>query len=175
MTPAPIRGRCSALAPGVWLGLLGLMMVTSAAHAGCSVSSSGLAFGAYQPLTFPGKLTSSDVVSTAVVSIACTGITLGGSYSLSLGPSTVGTGDRISTRYLANSTGGDLMRFNVYTNATYASVWGDGNIGSLIGGNIATGNSSQTQTVYGKIPAGQNTLKAGSFNGSLTMTLTYNP
>jgi spore coat protein U-like protein len=37
------------------------------------------------------------------------------------------------------------------------------------------GDSNQSQPVYGKIPAGQNTLRAGSFSDSLTMTLTYNP
>lgn len=154
---------------------LGLLAVAGLAHAGCSVSSSGLAFGTYQPLTFTGKLTSADVTSHASISIVCTGVVTGGGYTIALGPSTAGTGDRISTRYLANSNGGDNMRFNVYTNATYTTVWGDGNVGGLLGGSIPAGDSNQSHAVYGKIPAGQNTLKAGSFTGSVTVTLTYNP
>lgn len=155
--------------------LLSLLAVAGHAHAGCSVSSSGLAFGAYQPLTFAGTLTSTDVTSNGSISVVCTGIVTGGGYTLALGPSTAGTGDRISTRYLANSNGGGDMRFNVYTNATYTTAWGDGNVGGLIGGSIAAGDSNQAHAIYGKIPAGQNTLKAGSFTGSLTVTLTYNP
>ena len=145
------------------------------AQAGCSVSSSGLAFGTYQPLTFAGKLASSAATSTASVSVVCTGISSASGYSIALGPSTIGSGDRISTRYLGNSLGGDDMAFNIDTNASYSTVWGNGWIGSLVGGSMPAGDSNQSQAVYGKIPASQHTLRAGSFSGALTLTLTYNP
>ena len=155
--------------------LLALAAAGQARAGGCTVSSSGLAFGAYQPLTFAGKLTSAAVTSNASISVVCTGIVSGGAYTIALGPSTVGSGDRISTRYLGNSNGGDDMSFNIYTNASYSTFWGNGTTGGLVGGTIPTGDSNQSQPVYGKIPAGQNTLRAGSFSGSMTMTLTYNP
>lgn len=156
--------------------LLWLLAAAGPAQAGsCTVSSSGMAFGAYQPLTFAGKLTSVDVTSNASISVVCTGIASGGAYSIALGPSTTGSGDRISTRYLGNSNGGDDMSFNIYTSASYLTVWGNGTTGGLVGGSIPVGDSNQSQPVYGRIPAGQNTLKAGSFSDSLTMTLTYNP
>lgn len=156
--------------------LLLLLATAGPAQAGsCTVSSTGLAFGAYQPLTFAGKLTSLAVTSNASISVVCTGITSSGSYSIALGPSTTGGGDRISTRYLSNSNGGDNMVFNIYTNASYSTFWGNGTTGGLVGGSIPAGDSNQSQPVYGRIPAGQNTLKAGSFSDSLTMTLTYNP
>lgn len=144
------------------------------AHAGsCTVSSPGLAFGIYQPLTFTGKLLSADKTSDASVSVACSGLAEGGSYSIALGPGTAG--NSIIPRYLANSNGGDPMAYNVYRDAAYTSVWGDGFTGSLITGSLPVGDSSQSHTVFGRIPAGQNTLKAGSFSGALTITLTYNP
>lgn len=156
--------------------LLWLLAIAGTAHAGsCTVSSSGLVFGAYQPLTFAGKLTSSAVTSNASISVVCTGITSGGAYSIALGPSTTGSGDRISMRYLSNNLGGDDMVFNIYTNASYSTLWGNGTTGGVVGGSIPAGDSNQTQSVYGRIPAGQYTLKAGSFTDSLTMTLTYNP
>lgn len=155
--------------------LLLTLAAVGPAQAGCSVSSSGLAFGAYQPLTFAGKLYSADVTSVADVAVVCTGIATGGSYSIALGSSTVGGGDGISTRYLSNASGGDLMRFNIHTDPTYTRVWGNGTTGSLIGGSIPVGDSNQSQSVYGKIPASQHTLRAGSFAATLTMTLTYNP
>jgi spore coat protein U-like protein len=67
------------------------------------------------------------------------------------------------------------MSYNIYTDATYATVWGNGTVGSLISGSIPAGDSSQAKTVYGRIPAGQNSLKAGVYSDSLTVTLTYNP
>lgn len=148
------------------------------AGAVCTVSSSGVSFGAYQPLTFPGKLTSTDALSTGTVSINCSAVVTVGSYTLALGPSVAGTGDRISTRFLANSNGGADMAFNLYTDANRSVVWGNGTTGSVFSGILPIiGAISQIQnvTVYGKIPANQNTLRAGSFSGSMTMTLTYNP
>lgn len=153
-----------------------LLCATGPATAGCTVSSSGMAFGAYQPLNVPGQLTSTPVRSDASVSVVCTNIASGGRYTIALGPSAAGSGNRVSTRYLRNSNGGSDMAFNIYTDATHTTPWGDGmGMGSAIGGSIAMGNSSQSLPVYGLIPAGQNTLKAGSFAGALTMTLSYTP
>ena len=144
----------------------------------CSVSSTGMAFGIYQPLTFAGKLTSVDKTSTANVSVVCTGLLATGGYTISLGPSTYGTGNLISTRYLNNATnGGANMAYNIFTEGTYTTIWGNGTTGSLVTGTSALiiGTSTNNHTVYGKVLAGQNTLKAGSFSDSLAMTLTYNP
>ena len=158
--------------------LSGILAASGAVHAGCTLSSSGLAFGAYQPLTVAGVVTSADNKSDASLSIVCSNLLTLGSYTLALGPSTAGTGNRISNRYLANASGGPDMLFNVYTTPTYTTVWGDGNTGSLISGVlpiISVGSLTQVVTVYGKVPGGQNTLRVGTFSGSLLMTLTYNP
>lgn len=149
----------------------------SAIAGSCSVSSSGLAFGSYQPLIFAGKLTSADVLSTATISISCAGISLGGSYTISLGPTSAG-GSSSNPRRLSNSNGGDAMQFNVYTDATRQTVWGDGATGAQFAGTIAInlfGTQTFSHTAYGKIPGSQNTLNAGSFSATPTMTLIYNP
>lgn len=154
------------------------LLTAGQAWAGCNVSSSGLSFGPYQPLTFPGHFTSVDAVSTGTVSITCSNMVALASYTLALGASADGAGDRISTRYLANSSGGPNMAFNIYTDATRSVVWGNGSTGAVISGSlplITLGSQTQNVTVYGKIPAGQNTLKAGTYSGPLTITLTYNP
>lgn len=145
------------------------------AHAGCTISSSGLAFGAYPTLGFAGQLGSADVTSTATISVACQGMPASSSYTLALGPSAAGSGNRISTRYLANARGGDPMAFNLFTDANRTVVWGDGVTGALIRGTLDAGGSHSSVAVYGKIPAGQSTLRAGSFQGSMTLTLTYSP
>ena len=144
----------------------------------CTVSSTGMSFGAYQPLTVAGNLTSVDKTSTADVKVVCTGILAQGGYTISLGQSMYGTGNLISMRYLSNTTnGGAYMAYNIFTKSTYTTIWGNGTTGSLVTGTSALvpGTSTNNHTVYGKVPAGQNTLKAGSFSDALTMTLTYSP
>jgi spore coat protein U-like protein len=159
-----------------WRGCLVLLgwLATAAAQAGsCTVSSSGLAFGNYQPLNFAGKLASADRTSDATISVVCTGIVDGGSYSIALGPSPAG--NSMSPRYLANSNGGPSIAFNIYRDAAYSSIWGDGVGGAMLTGTLPAGASNQSHTVFGKIPAAQNTLWPGNFSGTLGMTLTYNP
>lgn len=155
--------------------LVGMLTLFAASvQAGtCTVSSSGMAFGVYQPLTFSGKLQSADDTSTATVSISCTSLLAGGSFTIALGPSAVG--NSFNPRYLANANGGANMNYNIYTDAAYTNVWADGTSGALITGSLPVGSSNQSYTVFGRVPAGQSTLGAGSFSGSLTMTLTYNP
>jgi spore coat protein U-like protein len=155
------------------LTLLGVFTAASARAGACTVSSSGLAFGNYQPLTFAGKLLSADKASDATISVVCTGISTGGSYSIALGPSLVG--NSMNPRYMANGNGGPHMVFNVYRDATYSTIWGDGITGAMLAGTLPLGDSSQTHTVFGKIPAAQNTLRPGSFSGVLGVSLTYNP
>lgn len=158
-----------------------LWTITTAAQAllaTCTVSTTPLVFGVYQPVTFAGKISSADKTSMAAITVDCSGLLQLGSYTLSLGAGNYGPGDRISTRYMNNSTqSSDNMAFNVYTDATYATVWGNGVIGSLINGSapLILGQNSQTHTAYGKIPAGQSNMKAGNYADTLNITLTYNP
>jgi spore coat protein U-like protein len=155
---------CAALLPAI------------AQAGGCTVSSNGLAFGRYEPLTFESKLLSLPVTSDATVSVSCTGIVTGGGYTITLGPSMTGAGDRISTRYMNNAVANADMAFNVYVDAARTLVWGDGiTAGSTLAGSISPGNSNLSHSVYGRIPAGQNTLAPGSYSSTLTMTITYSP
>lgn len=174
MTATTRQRRRARRAAGVCLMMLAA--AGAARAAGCSVSTAGLAFGPYQPLSFAGKLSSAAVASDAAVNIACTGIASGGAYTIALGPSLAGGGDRIGTRYLSNPAGGPDMAFNVYLDPAWSTVWGDGvSAGAVLNGVIPPGDSNRAHTVYGRIPGGQNTLKAGAFSGALTITLSYTP
>lgn len=147
---------------------------SSTALAGsCSVSSTGMAFGAYEPLTFAGKLLSADRTSMATVSLACTAIGAGGSYSIALGPSP--QDNATFPRYLSHDAGGPSMAFNIYLDAGYSVVWADAFTGSVLSGSIPAGDSSRNHTVFGRVPGGQNQLRAGSYSTTLTMTVTFNP
>lgn len=158
--------------------LVTAVLATGPAWAACTVSSTGMSFGAYQPLTFSGAMVSTDALSTGDIAITCSAQPAPVGFKLSLGPSTAGAGDRISMRYLENSNGGEHMAFNIYTDPGRTAVWGNDITGTLISGAIpivTSGSHTQTVTVYGKIPARQNSLKSGTFTGTMTMTMTYIP
>jgi spore coat protein U-like protein len=151
---------------------------TAQALLSCSVSNTSLNFGTYQSLTMAGKVTSVDVTSQADFTVECNGLLSLSGYKLALGPSSNGSGDKITTRYLPNITnGGDYMAFNVYTDSNRQTVWGDNTAGTMFTGNFALLlclPCTVTKRVYGKIPAGQYTLKPGIFRDILTITLFYN-
>jgi spore coat protein U-like protein len=154
-------------------GALWALLGAGCAVAGCTVSSSGLSFGGYQPLTFGSELRSSESIGVTTVTLACTGIATSASYSMALGPSP--TGNSISPRYLANAGGGPPMAFNVYQDPAYTTVWGDGSAGALITGTLPVGDSTRNHSAYGRVPPGQNTLARGTFSATLVITLTYSP
>ena len=153
--------------------LLPLLVATGSWAGACSVSASPMAFGRYQPLTFAGRLVSADRTADAAVSVVCTAISGGGSYTITLGPTA--PGNSVVPRHLAHAGGGPGMAFNVYLDGAYTSVWGDGFTGAVISGSIPVGDSTHSHTVFGKIPAGQSTLRAGSYSGAITMTISYQP
>ena len=68
------------------------------------------------------------------------------------------------------------MAFNIYIDAARSIVWTE-MTGQLLAGTvpITVGSVTQDLPIYGKISGGQNTSKAGSFSGVLTMTMTYSP
>lgn len=158
----------------VFMGLL-IACATGEAAAGCSVSTTGMSFGLYQPLTFAGKLTSQPVTSNTTLRLSCRGIVTGGGYTIGLGPSSAGSGDRINTRYLANASGGEPIAFNIYQDPNHLTLWGDGVTGAVLSGTILAGDSNPEHVVYGTIPSGQNSLRAGSYSDTLVVTLTYMP
>jgi spore coat protein U-like protein len=69
--------------------------------------------------------------------------------------------------------GGESLNYNLYTDATYSSIWGSGSSGtsSVSTTNSGSGTSSPI-VIYGKIPAGQD-ASAGTYSDVITMTITF--
>lgn len=135
------------------------MLWSSKASALCSVNNSSLAFGSSNPLT------DNTVDSTATITVTCL-LSLS-SYTIALSPGGSGT---YSQRRMAN--GGNTLYYNLYTDAGYSQIWGNGTGGSVIvnGGPKLLG--SRNHTVYGRIPLStQRSAMVGSY--SITMTITY--
>jgi len=135
----------------------------------CTVASTVQAFGAYNTLTaLPG---------TSTVTVTCTHSTAAAhtfpyTIALSSGPGTY------ALRQMAGS--GDILTYNLYTNAAHTTVWGDGSgVTNTVSGSIVVASGAgrsgfQAQTVYGLITAPQN-VRAASYatTSPITVTVTY--
>lgn len=138
--------------------------VTATVNANCSVSAGTLAFGAYTP-------GSGNVPSTSTISVNCTKNT-GFTVALNAGAS---TGATVAAR--AMTSGANLLAYQLYSNNTYSTVWGDGTLGTSTVAGTGTGmGAAQVQylTVYGLIPDAANLAAAvGSYSDTVTVTVTY--
>jgi len=131
-----------------------LSLLCSPGAVSCTVSTSGIAFGSYDPFL------PQHVASVATISVTCEEIT---SYSIALSSG----GGTYEQRVMNN--GLHQLLYNLYTDATLNTVWGDG------AGHSATVSDTQLtamHTVYGLIPARQN-AHVGDYSDTIVITVTY--
>jgi spore coat protein U-like protein len=131
-----------ALAPG------------SRAMAECSINVTDMTFGEYD--VFNSLAT--DITGT--LSVSCDADT---PFQIALG---AGSGS-FTARQMHN--GPDVLIYNLYTDPTRLSIWGDGSPGTSL---LSTSGTGANYTIYGRIPARQN-VRAGSYGDSITVTLTF--
>jgi len=131
----------------------------------CSVSTTNVAFGAYDP-TSP----SADDV-TGNITINCAGLAiLSGSIDIALSP---GVSGAALARQLRQ--GSNQLSYNLYTDNARTIVWGDGTGGtSKVTNSVPLGvlSFSTSTPVYGRIPARQ-WVAAGAYSDSVVITITY--
>lgn len=143
-------------------------MTPQAAHAlleACTVSTAPLVFGNYDPTS------GAAVDSTGTVTVTCTAVTsISVNYTIALG---TGLGGSYSPRQM--TSGVNALPYNLYTNASRSTVWGDGSGGtSLVSDGYTLGLLVVTRdyTAYGRIPGSQN-VAAGAYADTVVVTVTY--
>ena len=128
--------------------------------AGCVVSTSGIAFGSYDPLQ------AAALDSAAELAVRCTAPT---AYGVALG---MGAG-RYDGRLLSGGGRGAGLVYNLFVDASRTTVWGDGSASTaLVSGVAPDGGVSARHAVYGRIPARQN-LPAGTYSDSVGILVSY--
>jgi spore coat protein U-like protein len=130
--------------------------VTVVVQSTCSISAANLAFGTYADLL---------VSSTSTISVTCTNTT---PYNVGLNAGTA-SGATVTTRSMTGP-GSALLAYNLFTNSTHTTNWGN-----TVGTNTeaGTGNGAvQSLTVYGQIPAGQHPTP-GNYTDTIIATITY--
>ncbi len=151
--------------------LLALPQAAAAVCLGCSctVSTTAVAFGSYNPLS------ASPVDSTGNVRVRCT-TTLGLLVTLVVDLSKGSYSTVFSPRRMASGT--NRLDYDLYTSSARGTIWGDGTSG--------TGHIQETVTlsllgavtrdypVYGRIPGSQTTVRPGSYGDTVVVTVSYN-
>lgn len=124
-----------------------------------TVTATALNFGTYNPST-------ADTANmTVTVSCVIGGDTL---------PAFVATLSRGSSPTYTPRTmlsGANTLNYNIYNQAAFTTIWGDGTGGTLTrpyGG----GGGSAAGTGFGQIPAGQY-VNPGAYTDTITVTITY--
>lgn len=137
------------------------LAVSATIASSCSISTTGLSFGAYAS----GAATT----GTATITATCTN---GTGYTILFNEASDGT------------TAGTYRIYSGGTTSTTSSLFLEASFGATSGFtlpitnslNAITGNgngSAQTITLYGNIASGQTTKVSGSFSRNLTLNLVY--
>lgn len=163
----PWRGVRQSLLPAVMLALAALP--AAAATWTCSVSATGPVFGIYNPFaTTPDEENGAVNATCTLLSGNAATVTLTDSFS-------TGSSGNYTNRTLLS--GANVLDYNLYYDAGYTEIRGNGTGGSQTGGatlNLTSANPTQTATgtIYGRIPAGQN-VAPGTYTDTIVVTITF--
>lgn len=135
-----------------------------AAVSSCTVSASGVSFGIYDPTIATATLSSGTIEADCAV----TGATGHNPLTISL---SAGNSGNFGSRTMVSGT--DMLSYNLFIDAAYTQIWGDGTGVSLANTVYVTpGKPSITVTVYGMMPALQGNA-AGNFTDTITVTVAF--
>lgn len=134
----------------------------------CTLSTTNVAFGTYNPLAYGNTDT------TGTVKVDCGGV-VGLLIPFNIAIS-AGSGGSYANRRM--KSGSNWLSYNLYTDASYTTVWGDGSSATqLINANVTLDvlglAPTQNFVVYGRIPGRQLTTVPGVYSDTISVTLTY--
>jgi len=139
-----------------------VVLSASEAHAApaCTISATSVNFGTYN--VFNG----SDVDSTGTVTYRCNG----SAHNVTVGL-TQGASASFNPRQMQK--GAEALTYNLFLDASRATIWGDGTAGTSVhqGGNPPN-NTNINVTVYGRVWAGQD-VSAGAFSDTVTAVINF--
>ena len=142
----------------------------AAAQAGtCTISATGVSFGTY----IPSNASPTDITGTVTVTCSST-INETISYEIALNPG-VNSGSSFSNRRMTN--GATFLSYQLYTNSTRTTVWGDGTGGTStvtdrFRCNRCT-NRKENYTDYGRLPGLQWNAAPGFYGDTITAMVTF--
>jgi spore coat protein U-like protein len=143
--------------------LLFCIFISGEAYAACSVSTTNINFGTYDVFSITPK------DSTGTITVTC-GPPPPPHITISIGPSP--NSGVFIPRKMRSLSGSDYLNYNLFSNASMSSVWGDGTGGTSVVETKTTPGQPGFATIYGRIPAGQD-VSAGTYSETLTVTVLW--
>ena len=135
----------------------------------CTASTTGVAFGIYNPLN------SAPTSSSGGIVVNCTllsGPAVSNAVNVYL---SAGTSGSFAARTM--TSGGSALNYNIYFSPAYQQIWGNGTGGSYFGTatlpmSPGAPSATATGTFYGQIPALQD-VSPGSYADTIVVTVNY--
>lgn len=145
----------------------GTFSVTATVSATCTLGTTNVAFGMYDPSS------GSSTNAAGSIQVTCTS---GTTYSIAIDAgANAGGATAFSNRRMKANTS-DYLGYQLYLDSGRATVWGDGTNGSSLNptsGSFTGDGSQHSYTVYGQVTAG-NYAAPGSYSDAVNVTITYN-
>jgi len=148
---------CPIAAPTVRLSIP--LTVQATVQKNCTINTTDLVFP-------PQGLLTQAVTGNAQVTVRCTN---NNAFSVALNGGSVA--NNVSARKMKHATAADTVGYQLYQDANYATVWGDGVTGGTPLNRTGTG-ANQVFTVYGRVPV-QTTPRPGSYKDTVLVTITF--
>lgn len=139
----------------------GTLPVATLVSANCTLNSAVLSFGNYAPI---GLNKTSPLDSSTSFQIACT---KGANVVISMNNGLYSTNAQSASRAMTDGSQ-HYLSYELYTNSGHSNVWNTTNTLSY----MSTSSAASSETVYGRIPAGQNPA-AGNYTDMVTITATF--
>lgn len=140
------------------------LSVTATVAANCTVTTSALAFGAYDPVN---TNLSTALLGTGTISVRCTN---GSAATLELDQGlNAAAGSTASAPLRRLKSGSNHLSYSLFSDAPRTVVWATGGPQSV--SHTGTGNVTAL-TVYGSVAAGQQ-VPAGSYSDTVVVTVTF--
>jgi spore coat protein U-like protein len=135
--------------------------VSASVGKNCTIGTANLALG-----EFVGD---NNLTASSDITVRCTN---GTAFSIALDDGV--TGSYAGRRMVG--PGANFLVYNLYTDNTYAAVWGDDTGATdLVGGSGLGMGTPITRTVYGRLLAADNVgaVEAGAYSDTIVATITY--
>ena len=141
------------------------LSVTASVSASCTIATSPVAFGAYDPLSanVTNPLNGTGTVTVTCTSGASTTITL----DQGLNPNT-GSTDAAPARRLTDGSS-HYLTYALYQDSARGTVWGNT---SPTGEPVSGTGTANAVTVYGQVAAGQSAV-VGNYSDTVVATVTF--
>lgn len=139
--------------------------VSASVSANCTITTSALAFGSYDPVSAHA---SSPLDGTGAVNVTCTS---GSSGAITLGQganSDTGSTDDAPLRRMTDGST-SFLSYSLFQDASRTEIWGNTSGTGVT--HVGTGTENAI-TIYGRVSAGQN-VPAGSYSDTVVATVTF--